>query len=439
MTHRSLTIIGLLVVGLGVSCGSSDAGEAPLTPAQDASTEAGGAAGAAGAAGNAGVAGAAASAGQAGATGCPASLPAAVAFDNNGSQSWLQIQGDPPGSDIGTFDPSVRKAIDGTIVMSYSSVNLARNKIHTRIAVSTDGVTFTYAASANSAQENVDVPADNDPDCPAGTCKGANIDHETSALLEDPGDPDTSARWKVFTHSYVILKNPQDPNTPVLRYAYGDISVATAPAPSGPWSAPSPAIGWKSASPISSKAQTLLSDLDGMQDCVAGSEPSAAIDPATGALELAFGCVFMDKGVASIRVELVRSTDHGKTWALAHRLLEASDSVCLGETEPQMNAAHLFDRGGSRYLIATPAGPVTFPGGGKGAAYRGCFVFRRTDNGIERDGAGAPIVYGRIDPGAGVFSGACSDIPNGGYVVSALSDTAPSLFRMYGPVAKELP
>ena len=104
-----------------------------------------------------------------------------------------------------------------------------------------------------------------------------------------------------------------------------------------------------------------------------------------------------------------------------------------------MNAAHLFDRGGERYLIATPAGPVRLPGGIATSAYRGCFVFRRAKNGIERDSAGAPVVYGRIDPKDDVFSGACSDIPTGGYVMSALSDNAPNLFRMYGPVAKNLP
>jgi hypothetical protein len=237
----------------------------------------------------------------------------------------------------------------------------------------------------------------------------------------------------------VILKNPLDPNSPVLRYAYGYISQVAAPSPEGPWSEEIPVIGWHSNSPVSSTAPTLVSALDGMQDCVTLTEPSAIVEPTTGALELAVGCVFLQKGVGAIRIELLRSTDHGKTFRHAHRLLDADDSTCLGETEPQMNAAHLFDRGGKRYVIATPAGPVVLPGGIAASAYRGCFVFRRTDNGIERDSAGAPVVYGRIDPKDNAFSGACSDIPTGGYVMSALSDNAPYLFRMYGPIAKNQP
>jgi hypothetical protein len=378
-------------------------------------------------------------AGRGGAPGCPALLPAAATFDNNAATSWIQIQGEPAGSEIGVFDPSVRKASNGTLVMSYSSVNLARDRIHTRIAVSNDGTTYTYAAMANQAVVNVDIAATNDPDCPSGTCSGVNLAHETSALVEDSTDIDPQSRWKVFTHRYVILDNPLDPNSPVLKYAYGYIARVTAPSPEGPWSEETPVIGWPSNSPISSTATTTVSALEGMQDCITLTEPSAIVDPTTGVLEVAVGCVFLQEGVGAIRIELLHSTDHGKTFTHARRLLSASDSTCLGETEPQMNAAHLFDRGGQRYLIATPAGPVVLPGGIASSAYRGCFVFRRTNDGIERDSAGAPVVYGRIDPKDDVFSGACSDIPTGGYAMSVLSDNAPNLFRMYGPIAKNLP
>lgn len=377
--------------------------------------------------------------GRAGALGCPVLLPTAVTLDNNAVTSWLQIQEEPAGSEIGTFDPSVRKASDGSLVMSYSSVNLARNRIHTRIAVSSDGVTFKYAAMANRAVDSVDIAATNDPDCPSGTCSGVNLVHETSALVEDSTDADPQGRWKIFTHRYVVLENPLDPNSPVLRYAYGYIGLVAAPAPEGPWSTETPVIGWQSNAPISSTAPTVVSALDGMQDCITLTEPSAIVDRSTGVLELAVGCVFLKDGVGAIRIELLRSADHGKTFTHAHRLLDASDSTCLGETEPQMNAAHLFDRGGERYLIATPAGPVILPGGIASSGYRGCFVFRRTETGIERDSAGAPVVYGRIDPKEGAFSGACSDIPTGGYVMSTLSDNAPHLFRIYGPIAKNLP
>src|SRR3990170_259391 len=137
MASRFLTVGGLLALGLVFSCGGGKSGSTPST----------------------------------------------VTIDNNGTTSWIKIQDDPPGSDIGTFDPSVRKASDGTMVMSYSSVDFERNKINTRIALSDDGVTFTYAAEAARVEENVDIPAANDPDCPSGTCTGANLVHETSALV----------------------------------------------------------------------------------------------------------------------------------------------------------------------------------------------------------------------------------------------------------------
>jgi hypothetical protein len=369
--------------------------------------------------------------------GCPAELPPAVVVDTDGTASRLKVQGDPAGSEIGTFDPSIVSGSDGTIAMSYTSVDLQRNKLHTRIALSTDGgATFTFATKANAAEENVDLEASGDPDCPGGTCSNATIVHEVSGLVEDPADPNSAARWKLFTHSYVVLEpDPQDPNTPRLRYEYGHIRMGTAPAADGPWTAPQPVLGWPSAAPMSSIAPQLVTELDSMQDCVALTEPSAMVDASTGALELAVGCVAPLAQDFGVRIELLRSTDHGATWSHAHKLLDSSDGPCVGGAGPEMNAAHLFTRGGQRYLIASPAGTVSFPGGASGSGYRGCLVFRRTDDGVERDAEGAPVVVARIDPGDGIFAGACSDHPAGGYVLSALSFAAPpDIFRMFGPI-----
>ncbi len=266
-----------------------------------------------------------------------------------------------------------------------------------------DGETFSFAAIANTADENITIDASGDPDCPGGTCTNATIAHEVSTIVEDIDDPGTEARWKIFTHSYVILEpDPVDPNTPRLRYQFGHIRVGTAPAPAGPWSNPVPLIGWPSASPLSSDAPELVTDIDGLEDCVALTEPSAVIDEASGALELAVGCVFPLQADFGIRVELLRSLDHGRTWSHAHVLLDASDAPCVGGVGPELNAAHLFSRNGQSYLLASPAGPVTLPGGATGSGYRGCLLFARTADGVERDAAGAPIVLGRLDPGAGI-------------------------------------
>ncbi len=368
--------------------------------------------------------------------GCPVILPAAIAFDPDGAASRFRVLADPAGSDLGTFDPAIVTASDGSLVLAYTSIDLQRNKLHTRIAVSQDdGETFSFAALANAAFEDVTIDALGDPDCPGGTCTNATIVHEVSTIVEDIDDPDAAARWKIFTHSYVILEpDPVAPNTPRLRYQFGHLRIGTAPAPAGPWSDPVPMIGWPSSSSMSSDAPQLVTDIEGLQDCVALTEPSAAIDEASGALELAVGCVFPSQAEFAIRVELLRSSDHGSTWSHAHVLLDASDAPCVGGVGLELNAAHLFARDGKSYLLASPAGPLSFPDGATGSGYRGCLLFARTADGIERDAAGAPIVLRRIDPGEGIFAGACSHYPNGGYVVSALSFASPpDMFRMFVP------
>jgi hypothetical protein len=438
---RTWWAVGWFVAVATSGCGSDES--SPGQPSGDGGTadsNTGGTAGQAGSAGQAGQSGSggqAGSGGQGGAIGCPAELPPAVVIDPDGIASRLKVQGDPAGSEIGTFDPSIVRGADGTIAMSYTSVNLSRNKLHTRIALSVDGgATFTFATKANTAEENVTVEASGDLDCPGETCSNATIVHEVSGLVEDAADPNPSARWKLFTHSYVILQpDPQDPNAPRLRYQYGQLRMGSAPAAEGPWSAPQPVLGWPSAAPMSSNAPQLVTDLDGVQDCVALTEPSAMVDEVSGALELAVGCVSPVQQDYGIRIELLRSTDHGATWSHAHKLLDSSDGPCVGGGGPELNAAHLFAHGGQRYLIASPSGTVSFPGGVSGQGYRGCLVFRRTDDGVERDAEGAPVVVARIDPGEGLFAGACSDHPAGGYVLSALSFASlPDMFRMFGPI-----
>lgn len=375
--------------------------------------------------------------GEGGSTACLVELPAPVMVDPDSDASRFRIEGDPPGSDIGTFDPSIVSAADGSLAMSYTSVDLARRRLHTRIAVSSDGgKSFSFAALANAAEEGLVIEVADDADCPDGTCADTTLVHEVSALVEDPEDPDPSRRWKLFTHSYVVLApDPKDPNTPRLRYQYGQLRMGTAPAAAGPWSPPAPLIGWPSTAPLSLQAPLLTTAFSGLEDCIALTEPSAALDPATDALELAVGCVAPAGAQQAIRIELLRSLDHGASWSHAGRLLEAADAPCVGGEGLQLNAAHLFESRGKRYLIASPAGAVSLPDGNTGSGYRGCLVFARKGDGVERDSQGAPLVIARIDPGERVFAGACAHHPAGGYVLSALSFAAPpDIFRMFGPV-----
>jgi hypothetical protein len=306
--------------------------------------------------------------------------------------------------------------------MSYSAVQ-AQNAISTRIAVSPDkGATWTWVASPNTASDITVAAQASHPTCSV-SCKGRLI-HEVPSLLYDADDPDASRRWKLFTHSYVVI----DGGVPARDLGY--IALLTAPEPLGPWKDEGKNIGWKGLSDFSSKdAGTVATGFSAMKDCLALTEPGA-IWRAGGLVDLAVGCV---GGDSSIRIELLRSFDHAKTWSYAARLLDGKDALCLGASVPEINAADLFTAQGKTWLLASPAGPV--PQGGTG--YRGCLLFEvgAGGGGVIRDASGAPVVTRRLDAADGRFAGACTAAEGSaatGFVLSELSlETLPKLFRMF--------
>lgn len=297
------------------------------------------------------------------------------------------------GSTEGIFDPSLVYPLGAPGgAMSYSSVG-SFDDIHTRIAVSADqGATWIVASDANKSVP-LSIPSSDATDCPGGMCSGSLV-HEVSSLAFDPEDPDPARRWKLFVHRYLVLPTK-------LRYDYGHIAMQTAPAPEGPWSEGTVAVGWTSTSPFSSEAAALLvGDVPELSDCLLMTEPAALVVPGQG-LDLALGCASITNEI-EIRIVLLRSTDHGNTFQFVSTLLTSADADCLGSTVPQVNAASLFLAGGEEYLFATPAGP---------AGYRGCHLFRiedRTQGQVLRDGIGQPIALRRIDIDPAGFVGACA-------------------------------
>ncbi len=309
--------------------------------------------------------------------------------------------------------------------MSYSAV-VAKNAISTRIAVSGDaGATWTYVAAPNAASDvTVKVPSTSTR-CPGGVCSGRMV-HEVSSLVFDDGDPVPARRWKLFSHAYVVL------GSETLAYDLGFIALFTAPDPLGPWVSEGKAVGWKSESDVStSGAATVASSFPQMADCVALTEPGA-VYRGGGVLDLAVGCVKL-ANPPEIRIELLRSVDHAKTFSYAGRLLDAGDALCVGGGLPQINAADLFQVGGKSYLLATPAGPL--PLGGTG--YRGCLLLELAPGGtgVVRDPNGAPIVKRVLDAADHRFTGACSAAEGAsamGYVVSQADvTTPPHVFHVY--------
>jgi hypothetical protein len=381
--------------GAGGSAGTSSGGSAGAS---------GGAAGSGGASGgttsSGGSAGASGGAAGGGGASCTTTLPAATVVDATSAKE-LSVINDPaaPG---GIFDPSVE--YPGTAsagAMSYSAV-VAKNAISTRIAVSSDkGATWTYVASPNaSADITVPVPPSSQR-CPGGTCTGRLV-HEVASLVYDADDPDATRVWKLFTHSYVVLQNGD------LAYDLGYIGLYTAKDTFGPWKFEGKALGWLSESEFSSKdaatvVTTAVTTYANLKDCVALTEP-AAYWRNGGILDLAVGCVTVNP--VTIRIELLRSLDHGKTFDYSGRLLSAQDAYCLGASKPQVNAPDIFTAQGKTWMLVTPAGSL--PGGGEG--YRGCALLELAVGGtaVKRDAGGSPIVTRFLDSADKRFTGACS-------------------------------
>ena len=347
-----------------------------------------------------------------------APLPALSAVDPAGTPE-LVVAGDP-GSPLGIFDPSpIYPAGAAGGAMSYSSVS-ATNDIRTRIAVSSDaGATWQYLADANASSPQT-VDSSDAAACPGGTCSGRFIS-EVSSLAFDPFDPDAGRRWKLYTHSYLVL------GADVLRYDYGFIAEAVAASPAGPWSTQRKLVGWTSTSPVSSTGATLLStSLPELADCLALTEPGVLVLPG-GALDLSLGCVSLDGGAPRIRVVLLRSADHGASFQFLRTLLSSEDARCLGSPEGRINAADLFFAGGHEYVSVTPD---------SASGYHGCLVLPIDDpvsGAVRRSAAGGPVAVRRLDA-PGRFTGACSYAEGAtalGYVVpiAFLGEARP--FRMF--------
>ena len=312
---------------------------------------------------------------------CPA-----IATLDPSALAEITVAGDTPA--LGIFDPSIVYPSGATTgVMAYSAVP-DQETIRTHIAASTDhGATWTLVTEVNTPEASTQPS----PECGGTTCSG-NLISEVSSLVFDADDPDTSTRWKLFAHRYLV-----GPNV-ALHYAIGTITLQTAAQPQGPWTAPQKLIGWTGSSSYSSTGVVAnVSTMSGTaSDCIALTEPAAIWLP--GTLDLAVGCVY-DPAAPKIRIELLRSTTHATSWGSVSTLLTADDAACSG-LQPGLNGADLFASGGTEYVVATPADAT---------GYRGCLVFTVDDivaGKVKRDAQGKAIVDRAMT--ASQFDGACT-------------------------------
>jgi hypothetical protein len=326
------------------------------------------------------------------------------------------VAGDTPAA--GIFDPSLVYPADAPGgAMAYSAVP-DQQTIRTHVAVSADhGATWTFVAEANTPEATT-LTTTNMMECPGGTCTG-NLISEVSSLIYDADEPDAAKKWKLFAHRYLV-----GPNV-ALHYSYGTITLQTAAQPQGPWTAPQKLIGWNSPSAYSStgvvaNATTLPGTTN---DCLALTEPGALWLP--GAIDLAVGCAYLDGATVKIRVELLRSTTHGASWASVGTLLRAEDAACSG-LAPGLNGADLYITGGTEYVVATPSNAT---------GYLGCMTFAIDDPAtgkVKRDAQGRAVVASELT--AGQFDGACTfaDGASGTMLDVGFLQTARP-FRIYRP------
>jgi len=330
---------------------------------------------------------------------CP-NLPSPTLVDPK-TATALSIQGEAK-TQLGIYDPSLvypKGAAGG--VMSYSAVSV--NSVSTRVAVSTDlGATFQFAAEPNQVTP-VTITTTDRSVCDGGTCMVDGVLwHEVSSIIADPTDPDPNGAFKVFFHSYASLDSGND-----LRRDWGYIGMQVAAVPST-WQPEQKLLGWASTATISTSGVTqTLTDITELRDCIAFTEPGAIVT-ARG-IDLALSCVSATSPTtAKIRVVLLRSTDHAKTFSFVSTLVASDDFACLDGAAPEILGADLFEIAGAEYLVVSPTGPVSNSAAG---GYRACMTIPLSDadaGTIARGSNGAPNVVSFVAASDGRFTGPCT-------------------------------
>ncbi len=344
----------------------------------------------------------------------------------------VTVAGDA-GSTHGIFDAALWYPAGSPIgLMTYSSVP---GNVLTRLAASVDGgASWHYVRDVNANTPASITNLDGDPALCGGvvgrTCDG-RMTHEVSSIVYDPTDPDPAKVWKVFTHTYFQEGEK-------IFYHLGWISLFTARSPEQTWTG-SRVLDWdffrRTTQTLGGgTAPTNVNAILGMEDCLAVTEPGAAV--LGDSIYLALGCVTADSG---IRIDLLRSETHGASWVHVSRLLSNDDARAVGSVNGRINAPSLLTAGARLFLSATPDGHLAFPSDpavGYGTGYASCQIFEFADPAagqLVRTADGQPVVRRAIAAAGGRFSGACTADLGAhamGYVIAVAREQGP-IFRIY--------
>jgi hypothetical protein len=326
---------------------------------------------------------------------------ALVGFSCGGGKPGSQqvtIAGDT--SPSGIFDPSVVSAGDH-VWMSYSSVDYHQEvgrlvqDVGIRMARSDDGGrSWTYVGTV--ASPSVATVVDPDPGrglCGAPSCSGRWV-YETSWLVEDPTDV-PGRRWKLFAHQYFL----HPPSTPATQYHLGATVTWAAPSPDQLGGSPTTALRW-SYTPASFTGGVDVNGLDSaLAGCLALAEGAATARP--GELDLVLACPYVSGSALPQKIVMLRSADHGATYAYLSTLLDAPDAAGIPGASFFTAPALLPGATTAPVLIVTPSAS---------GRYAGCDVIPFADvatGTLARDG-GAPRITMSVATGAGLHGGACA-------------------------------
>jgi hypothetical protein len=337
------------------------------------------------------------------------SLPTASVFD--GSVSRLSIEGDAPGLG-GISDPSLFYPA-GAPMGFVAYTNTPMGFLETHFARSTDrGGTWSLVGPVNTATKTM-LPSGGLVSCGGAASCPTLLVHEVPTVIVDAAEPDANRRFKVISDAYV---EPAFGSASMLpTFLFGYLALQT----SGDglsWSSDTAVLGWNmtptDASPALPPVQTNVNTAyPALADCTLLLEPGMAIRPSTstrdpGAIDLALSCIHLAGGTSTIRIVLLRSIDHARSFQYVGVLLSSDDATCLGSADRSITGGDLFYLGSQEYLIASRLPPVTPKAGN---IYRDCLVFGVDDSGkVLRDARGHPVALRRMATSDGTDIGSCT-------------------------------
>jgi hypothetical protein len=265
----------------------------------------------------------------------------------------ITIASDPIGLS-GAFDPAPLLTAGGAVWLAYSSAHYYRNAaqqlvqdVSTSLASSADGGgSYTYSATPGLAHGPVTVTDQSKMLCGQPSCTGRWV-YEVPFLIEDPADPASSRRYKLFAHKYFLYP----PATPATIYELGAIVMWTAGSLNGTWSPESTVFSWN-LTPPELGGGTNINALDSaLSNCLVISEGAGAVQ--NNALDFAFACSYSESGSIVSKIVLLRSADHAQTFSYVSTLLMPSDATIVPGAAFFTAPALLPHDSGARVLVVT--------------------------------------------------------------------------------------